>query len=160
MKIAVANSRKDTAWKNIDITWDNFLVMAISTKVTAETMDEFRKLPKNKQEEVKDIDEFVAGELRGRKRKSGFVEYRSMFTLDLDYASHSLWDEITVFYDFRCFIYSTHKHTSEKPRFRLIIPLSRADIKKTDVETVKSFVSMTDDKYKASYGVNVESHPR
>lgn len=35
-----------------------------------------------------------------------------------------------------------------------------AGIKKTDVETVKSFVSRTDDKYRASYGVNVESHPR
>ena len=63
MKIAVANSRKDTVWKNIDITWDNFLVMASSTKVTTETMDEFRKLPKNKQDEVKDIGGFVAGEL-------------------------------------------------------------------------------------------------
>lgn len=35
-----------------------------------------------------------------------------------------------------------------------------AGIRKTDVETVKSFVSRTDDKYRASYGVNVESHPR
>lgn len=30
-----------------------------------------------------------------------------------------------MFYDFTCCIYSTHKHTSEKPRLRLIIPLSR-----------------------------------
>ena len=30
-----------------------------------------------------------------------------------------------LFFDFRCFIYSTHKHTPEKPRLRLIIPLSR-----------------------------------
>lgn len=125
MKIAVANSRKDTVWKNIDITWDNFLVKASSTKVTTETMEEFRNLPKNKQDEVKDIGGFVAGELREGKRKSGFVEYRSMLTLDLDYASPSLWDEITMFYDFRCCIYSTHKHTSEKPRLRLIIPLAR-----------------------------------
>ncbi len=33
-------------------------------------------------------------------------------------------------------------------------------MRKTDVETVKSFISRTDDKYRASYGVNVESHPR
>lgn len=38
MKIAVANSRKDTVWKNIDITWDKFLVMVSSTKVTTETI--------------------------------------------------------------------------------------------------------------------------
>ena len=35
-----------------------------------------------------------------------------------------------------------------------------AGMRKTDVETVKSFVSRTDDKYRASYGLNVENHPR
>lgn len=35
-----------------------------------------------------------------------------------------------------------------------------AGMRKTDVETVKSFISRTDDKYRASYGVNVQSHPR
>ena len=30
-----------------------------------------------------------------------------------------------MFFDFHCMIYSTHKHTPEKPRLRLIIPLSR-----------------------------------
>lgn len=35
-----------------------------------------------------------------------------------------------------------------------------AGMRKTDVETVKSFLSRTDDKYRASYGLNVESHPR
>ena len=30
-----------------------------------------------------------------------------------------------MFFDFRCLIYSTHKHTGENPRLRLIIPLSR-----------------------------------
>ena len=35
-----------------------------------------------------------------------------------------------------------------------------AGIKKVDVETVKSFVTRTDDKFRQSYGVAVESHPR
>jgi predicted P-loop ATPase len=35
-----------------------------------------------------------------------------------------------------------------------------AGMRKADVETVKSFISRVDDKYRASYGVNVESHPR
>jgi hypothetical protein len=33
--------------------------------------------------------------------------------------------QINLLNDFTCCIYSTHKHTSEKPRLRLIIPLSR-----------------------------------
>ena len=34
-----------------------------------------------------------------------------------------------------------------------------AGMRKADVETVKSFISRMDDKYRASYGVSVESHP-
>ena len=35
-----------------------------------------------------------------------------------------------------------------------------AGMKKADVETVKSFISRTDDDYRPSYGKVVESHPR
>lgn len=33
-------------------------------------------------------------------------------------------------------------------------------VKKVYVETVKSFITRTDDKFRHSYGINVESHPR
>ena len=42
IKIAVANSRKDIVWKNIDITWEEFLSRAKATKITTETMDELK----------------------------------------------------------------------------------------------------------------------
>lgn len=35
-----------------------------------------------------------------------------------------------------------------------------AGVKKVDVETIKSFITRTDDKYRQSYGVAVENHPR
>jgi predicted P-loop ATPase len=35
-----------------------------------------------------------------------------------------------------------------------------AGMRKADIEKVKSFISRADDKYRASYGVSVESHPR
>ena len=35
-----------------------------------------------------------------------------------------------------------------------------AGMRKADVETVKSFISRVDDKYRASYGFSVENHPR
>ena len=43
----------------------------------------------------------------------------------MDYATEDIAEQIEQFFDFRCLIYSTHKHTPEKPRLRLIIPLSR-----------------------------------
>ncbi|MGN0106265.1 MAG: VapE domain-containing protein, partial [Hominilimicola sp.] len=35
-----------------------------------------------------------------------------------------------------------------------------AGMRKTEAETVKSFISRVDDKYRASYGISVENHPR
>lgn len=53
------------------------------------------------------------------------------------------------------------KSGAEKLQGYWILELGElAGMRKTDVETVKSFISRTDDKYRASYGVNVESHPR
>ena len=48
-----------------------------------------------------------------------------MLTLDMDYATTDIWDEIIMLHDFKCCVYSTHKHTPEAPRLRLVIPLSR-----------------------------------
>lgn len=125
MQIAVANSRTEKVWKNIEISWEDFVAKVSSTHRTTESTQEYKKLPKPKQDNIKDVGGFVGGRLRKGKRKTGFVEFRSMLTLDMDYADSGVWEQITMFYDFTCCIYSTHKHTSEKPRLRLIIPLAR-----------------------------------
>ena len=55
MQIAVANSRKDKVWKNIDISWDEFLTKVSNTNRTAESVEDYRKLPKPKQDNIKDV---------------------------------------------------------------------------------------------------------
>ena len=125
MIIATGNSRKDKIWKNVEITWEEFLKRVCSTYRTSETMAEYRKLPKHKQDELKDVGGFVGGKLKDGRRKNGFVEYRSMLTLDMDYADKNFWDMYTLFFNYTCCIYSTKKHTPEKPRLRFILPLSR-----------------------------------
>ena len=53
------------------------------------------------------------------------------------------------------------KTAAEKLQGYWILELGElAGIKKVDVETVKSFINLTDDKFRQSYGVTVESHPR
>lgn len=54
---------------------------------------------------------FVGGKLREGRRKTGFVDHRSMLTLDMDYADPGIWEQIIMLYDFTCYSYSTHKHT-------------------------------------------------
>ena len=125
LTIATANSRRDKIWKNKEVTWAEFIEKVKNTIRTSESMEEYKKLPKAKQDEIKDVGGFVGGRLKEGKRKTGYVEHRSMLTLDMDYATSDIWEQITLFYDFTCCIYSTHKHTEEKPRLRLIIPLAR-----------------------------------
>lgn len=125
MRIAVGNSRMDKKWKNKDMSWDDFKQKCSQTIRTTETVAEYRKMSKPAQDNAKDVGGFVGGALKQGKRKNGFVDGRSMLTLDLDHAVPEAWDAVTMLFDFKCLMYSTHKHTPEAPRVRLIIPLSR-----------------------------------
>lgn len=125
MRIAVGNSRMDKKWKNKEMSWEDFKQKCSQTIRTTETISEYRKMSKPAQDNTKDVGGFVGGALKGGKRKNGFVEGRSLLTLDLDHAAPGVWDAITMLFDFKCLMYSTHKHTPEAPRVRLIIPLSR-----------------------------------
>ncbi|MDO4301931.1 MAG: virulence-associated E family protein [Clostridia bacterium] len=125
MKISVGNSRMDKHWNLQDISLGDFVRKLSQTKRTAETVEQFKKMSKAQQDNIKDVGGFVAGELKDGRRKKDCVISRSALTLDADYATMDLPDMVEMFFDFRCIIYSTHKHTSDKPRLRLIIPLSR-----------------------------------
>ena len=125
MKIAVGNSRMDKKWKNRDISWEDLCQRVSSTIRTTETVEEYRKLKKGAQDNIKDVGGFVGGQLREGRRKNGMVLCRSMLTLDMDYGKPGVWDEIDLLHDFQCCVYSTHKHTPEHPRLRMIIPLAR-----------------------------------
>lgn len=125
MKIAVGNSRMDKKWINRDITWEDLCKKVSVTQRTTETVEEYRKLKKGMQDSIKDVGGFVGGHLRQGRRKNGMVLCRSMLTLDMDYGKPDIWDEIAMLHDFKCCVYSTHKHTPEASRLRLIIPLSR-----------------------------------
>ena len=67
----------------------------------------------------------MLGKLKGGRRKKDCVISRSAVTLDMDYGTEGILDEIDMFFDMKMIAYSTHKHTPEKPRLRLIIFLAR-----------------------------------
>ena len=140
MKIAVGNSRMDKKWKNRDISWEDLCQRVSSTIRTTETVEEYRKLKKGAQDNIKDVGGFVGGQLREGRRKNGMVLCRSMLTLDMDYGEPGIWDEIDLLHDFRCCVYSTHKHTPEHPRLRIIIPLAR-DITENEYPAVARMVA-------------------
>ena len=125
ISISVGKHRKDTSWKNRDILWSDFVEKLTVTHRTPETVKEYSKESKTRQAEIKDIGGFVGGTISGGRRLKGKVTFRSILTLDLDYAEPGFWDKFALFYECAACIYSTHKHTPESPRIRLIIPLDR-----------------------------------
>ncbi|GAB2547176.1 virulence-associated E family protein [Gracilibacillus alcaliphilus] len=140
MKIAVGNSRMDRKWKNKDITWEAFVDLVKQTIRTTETVEEYKKMNRAKQDSIKDVGGFVGGELKQGKRRNGHVLSRSLLTLDMDYAIPGIWDQIELLYAFKCCVYSTHKHTPNKPRLRLIIPLKR-DVSEDEYPAIARMVA-------------------
>ena len=112
-------------WKNNEISWDDFCRRVSTTQTTTETVEEYRKMTKPQQDAVKDVGGFVGGHLRGGRRKTGTVLCRSMLTLDMDHGTPDILDELSLFNSHELCVYSTHKHTPEAPRLRLIFPLKR-----------------------------------
>lgn len=125
MKIAYGNSRMEKRWKNNEISWDDFCRRVSTTQTTTETVEEYRKMTKPQQDAVKDVGGFVGGHLRGGRRKTGTVLCRSMLTLDMDHGTPDILDELSLLNSHELCVYSTHKHTPEAPRLRLIFPLKR-----------------------------------
>lgn len=123
--IAVGSGRKEINWKNREWTWGQFLNKIKETRRTNETMTEYRKASKSRQDEIKDVGGFVGGYINGGRRNKGSVMERTMATLDIDFATGDIWDDFCLLFNCAAVVYSTHKHTPDTPRLRLIIPFSR-----------------------------------
>lgn len=125
LAISVGNNRKSLNWKSKNITWSNLVKKLSVTKFTDERHADYLKMAKDKQDEIKDVGGFVGGIINGTRRKATAMGNRQLITLDADYAPNDFWDIVKLFFGNACCIYSTHKHTKEKPRLRLVIPLDR-----------------------------------
>lgn len=125
LKIAIGKSRKDTKWKNTEMSWGQLLSKFSRTHKTIETYDEYKKMSKAQQDDIKDIGGFVGGSLKGGRRKADAVIGRQLITLDADFAPSDLWETVSKTLTYACAVYSTHKHSPEQPRLRFIIPLQR-----------------------------------
>ena len=128
LHISVGNSRKDMVWKRTDIMW-NELVDKLKMPVRGtESIEEYMKFPKSQQDSLKDVGGFVGGTFKGDRRKANLVEGRDIVTLDMDNMEAGETDAILKRVNgLGCCaaVYSTRKHTSYKPRLRVLVPLDR-----------------------------------
>ena len=92
---------------------------------TAETMEQYQKMTRPEREAVKDRGAFLAGTLKGTRRKRDEVLSRSMVTLDYDKLTPAFFEDYERSHRFFTILYTTHSHLPEAPRARLLIPLTR-----------------------------------
>lgn len=123
--ISIGKSRRDTRWRNVNMSWGELISKLGSVYRTHETVREYRAMSKEEQGRVKDIGGFVGGQLNGGHRKNEAVIDRCLVTLDADNATPDTWDDLALTWEGELVCYSTHSHTPEKPRLRFVIPLAR-----------------------------------
>lgn len=123
--IAVGNSCEAKFWSNEEVTFDELCQRLSKTKYTSETVEQYKHFNKEERNKAKDNGGFVGGKLKGTKRGVSEVLYRSMLTLDLDKAKVDFIDKFTAESKYLSCLYTTHSHTKEEPRCRVIVPLSR-----------------------------------
>lgn len=142
MQIATCKNRKQKQYFNQEMSWDEFIAELKETTRTKETVEEYKKMTKDQQSNIKDVGGFVAGELKDGRRNNQSVLSRSMITLDADFADKEFLELIQLTCDFCSVIYSTHKHTPEKPKYRWIIPLQR-EVSPEEYEAIARKIAST-----------------
>lgn len=123
--LATGHSRTSKKWRNRHWQWSELLERCSKTQRTGETAAEYARMSREEQSNVKDVGGFVGGYLAEGVRKNTNVLYRTVATLDIDYGTPDVWDDFTMAFGFAAMLYSTHKHSPEHPRYRLVFPLSR-----------------------------------
>ena len=125
LKIAYGNSRNAAFWSNKTITFDELCDRLKEPIRTSESAEEYPRLTKAQRDEIKDKGGFVAGHLKNNRRKKENVTCRSMLVYDMDYLSQEFLTAIkSNILNAACY-YSTHSHLPEKPRIRMLIPVTR-----------------------------------
>lgn len=123
--IAYGNSCFAKIWSNKTISWDNLCKKLSTTIRTTESAEEYPNMKKACRDAAKDKGGFVGGHLKNNRRKIDTVTCRSMLTMDADHAKVGFIDRFLQDFRYASSVYTTHGHTPEAPRYRIIVPLTR-----------------------------------
>jgi predicted P-loop ATPase len=120
--------------KNETLTWKQFKALFLRPMTTSERLKDYLKLPDNEQLHLKASNgwiyrtQVVIGD-RGMRRNRNSGMPSDLITLDFDYATPEFFDDIIngrIETEFEYFIHTSRRHTEEKPRFRMFIPVNKA----------------------------------
>lgn len=122
LKITLGRSADAFVWNNSTISWDDLCKKLKTTKRTAETVEQYHAMSRDDKEKAKDIGGFVGGHLKNSRRLAENMTCRSMLTLDSDSAKTDFLSRFKQDCRYAAVVYTTHGHTPEAPRYRIVIP--------------------------------------
>lgn len=125
--IATGKSRSARSWTSKKMTWSELVKKLAEPTVTNETAAEYAKMSKADQGRKKDVGGFVGGYIPGNGRRiRGAVKERYLITLDADNPGEDFIVDLDMeLGGMEYVLYSTHSHTADSPRYRVIIPVDR-----------------------------------
>lgn len=125
LTISTGESRKSTSWTPRQLTWGQLCDRLRKPVRTEETAAEYAAMSRAERGDVKDVGGFIGGAVQGGNRKAGSISSRQLLALDADYGTLDLWDIWELMGSGAGCMYTTHSHTPEKPRLRLLVPMTR-----------------------------------
>ena len=128
IKIAVCDRRYNEKYKNQERTWEYIVDRNRKPIRTTETVEEYTKMTREQKTRKKDHGGFVGGWLRDGLRQNGHVIGRWIGALDADHIPKDvdfLGLTASVLAGVTYFLYSSHSHRPEAPRYRIVFPFSR-----------------------------------
>lgn len=125
--IATGKSRSARSWTSKKMTWSELVSKLAEPTVTNETAAEYAKMSKADQGQKKDVGGFVGGYIpKNGRRVRGAVKERYLITLDADNPGEDFIVDLDMeLGGMEYVLYSTHSHTADNPRYRVIIPVDR-----------------------------------
>ena len=127
--VSIGNSRKSMNWVKTETTVSAFYERLRTPVRSTETLAEYVRMAKPKQDDLKDVaGGYVGGVLKGPQRKANNVLSRDLITLDFDNVPANKTDDIIKTLDdmgYSYCIYSTRKHAPNAPRLRVVMPTDR-----------------------------------
>ena len=125
LSIAYGSNRHAKTWTNKTTSFHDLKERLKVTIRTPESAEEYAHFSKSQKDSAKDHGGFVAGVLQGGRRKIDTVSSRSMIALDGDRINTDFLDNYESSTPYTSVLYSTHSHTPDNPRVRVVFPLTR-----------------------------------
>ena len=153
IQISAAGSRRAANWPLQRMNLEEFCSRLRTPFRSTETLEAYLRMPKAKQDELKDVGGYVFGALRGGKRRAGHVEARDGIVLDADNIPPGGTEDLLRRVEgLGCgyIVHSTRKHRPGAPRLRIILTLDR-DVSADEYEAAARKVAWIIDPTMAIY---------